>query len=148
MRSLVVFATIVVALSNTPLNALIVQSESIQANLKILVLEGEGAVNIIQRKTATAPVVEVRDRNDLPVSGVAVTSSINGSAASFGGAQTLTVVSNAAGRAVGAGLIPTGSGALQITASATVQGQTAVATIAQTNVLTVAQAASVSGAAR
>ena len=39
------------------------------AALKIVVLEGEGAVNIIQQKTAVAPVIEVRDRNDQPVSG-------------------------------------------------------------------------------
>ena len=42
------------------------------AALKIVVLEGEGAVNIIQQKTAVAPVVEVRDRNNQPVSGVFV----------------------------------------------------------------------------
>lgn len=40
------------------------------ASLKVLVIEGEAAVNIIQQKTAVAPVVEVRDRNDLPVPGV------------------------------------------------------------------------------
>jgi hypothetical protein len=39
------------------------------AALKIVVLEGEGAVNIIQQKTAVAPVIEVRDRNDQPVAG-------------------------------------------------------------------------------
>ena len=43
-----------------------------QTALKIVILEGEGAVNIIQQKTATAPVIEVRDQNDLPVAGAAV----------------------------------------------------------------------------
>ena len=38
-----------------------------QGGLKIVVISGEDAVNIIQQKTAVAPVVEVRDRNDLPV---------------------------------------------------------------------------------
>jgi hypothetical protein len=42
------------------------------AALTIVVLEGEGAVNIIQQKTAVAPVVEVRDRNRQPVSGAIV----------------------------------------------------------------------------
>jgi hypothetical protein len=56
----------------------------------------------------------------------------------------LAVTTNAAGRAAAAGLTPTGSGALQIGASATFQGQTAVATIVQTNVMTAAQAAAVS----
>ncbi len=32
--------------------------------LKIVVIEGEGAVNIIQQKTAVSPLVEVRDRNN------------------------------------------------------------------------------------
>jgi hypothetical protein len=42
-----------------------------KAALKIVVLEGENAVNIIQQKTATVPVIQVRDQNDLPVAGVA-----------------------------------------------------------------------------
>jgi hypothetical protein len=112
-----------------------------------VVLEGEGAVNIIRQKTATAPVVEVRDQNDLPVAGVPVTFSISGTGASFGSSSTLTVVTNGAGRAAAAGLTPTGSGALQIGVSASFQGQTAAATIAQINVLTAAQAASASAAA-
>lgn len=113
------------------------------ANLKIIVIEGEGAVNIIQQKTAVAPIVEVRDRNNLPVSGATVTFSIGGgnSAAFAGGAQTLTVTTNAAGRAAAAALNPLGGGSFQIRVSAAFQGQTAAATIAQTNVLTAAEAA-------
>ena len=113
------------------------------ANLKIVVISGEGAVNIIQQKTAVAPVVEIRDRNNLPVSGATVTFSIGGgnSAAFAGGAQTVTVTTNAAGRAAAAALNPIGGGSFQIQVSAAFQGQTAVATIAQTNVLTVAEAA-------
>lgn len=44
--------------------------------LKIVVIEGEGAVNIIQQKTAVSPLVEVRDRNNNPVSGAVVTFTI------------------------------------------------------------------------
>jgi hypothetical protein len=117
-----------------------------QAALKIVVLEGEGAVNIIQQKTATAPVIEVRDQNDLPVAGAAVRFVIRSGRAAFGGARTLSVTTNAAGRAVATGFAPTGSGALQITATATFQGHTAAVTIAQTTVTTAAQAAGVSGA--
>jgi len=109
--------------------------------LKIVVISGEDAVNIIQQKTAVAPVIEVRDRNNLPVSGATVTFALSGNGATFaGGAQTLTVVTNAAGQATAAGLTPTATGALQISASATFQGQTAIATIAQSNVLTAAEA--------
>ncbi len=112
------------------------------AGLKVVVIEGEDAVNIIQQKTAVAPVVEVRDRNDQPVAGAIVRFAIQGGRASFNGARTLTVTTNVAGRAAVSGLTPTSSGAFQITASAAFQGQTAAATIAQTNVLTAAQAAS------
>ena len=114
--------------------------------LKIVVIAGEDAVNIIQQKTAVAPVVEIRDRNDLPVSGAAVTFTIAGNNATFaGGVQTLTVTTNAAGRAVVSALNPLGGGAFQINVQAAFQGQTAVATIAQTNVMTAAQAAAASG---
>ncbi len=115
--------------------------------LRIVVIEGEDAVNIIQQKTAVAPVVEVRDRNDQPVAGAIVNFAIRGGRATFGGARTLSVTTNAAGRAIAAGFAPTGSGALQISATAAFQGQTAAAvTIAQTTVQTAAQAAAVGSA--
>jgi len=111
------------------------------AALRIVVLEGEGGVNIIQQKTAVAPVIEVRDRNDQPVAGAVVKFAISKGRASFNGARAVTVTADAAGRATAAGLTPTGSGLVQIGATATFQGQTALATIVQTNVLTAAQAA-------
>ena len=109
--------------------------------LKIVVVEGEGAVNIIQQKTAVVPVVEVRVRNDQPVSGAVVRFAIQKGRATFNGARTLTATTDALGRATAAGLAPTGSGPLNIAASATFQGQTAAVSIVQTNVLTAAQAA-------
>lgn len=116
------------------------------AGLRIVVIEGEDGVNIIQQKTAVRPIVEVRDRNNLPVAGALVTFSIpGGQAASFGGASTLTIATNAAGQAAATGLTPTAAGAFQIQVQAAFQGQVATATIAQTNVLTAAQAASASG---
>ena len=93
------------------------------AALRIVVIEGEDAVNVIQQKTATRPVVEVRDRNDLPVPGVLVTFSIEGGkAASFGGASTLTVATNAAGQAAVTSLTPSAAGAFQIQVQAAIQG--------------------------
>ncbi len=118
------------------------------AGLRIVVIEGEDGVNIIQQKTAVRPVVEVRDRNNLPVPGVLVTFSIEGGkAATFGGASTLTVATNAAGQAAVSGLTPSVAGAFQIQVSAAVQGQVVTASIAQTNVLTAAQAAAASASA-
>ena len=115
--------------------------------LRIVVIKGEDAVNIIQQKTAVAPVVEVRDRNNLPVAGATVVFSINGSGASFGAAQTLTVVTNAAGQATAAGITPSTAGSFNISAAATFQGQTAAVTISQSNVLTAAEAARTVGTA-
>lgn len=113
-----------------------------QPALRIVVIEGEDAVNVIQQKTAVAPVIEVRDRNNLPVPGALVTFSIEGGkAASFGGASTLTVATNAAGQAAVTSLTPSAAGAFQIQVQAAFQGQLATATIAQTNVVTAAQAA-------
>jgi hypothetical protein len=108
--------------------------------LKIVVVEGEGAVNIIQQKTAVAPVIEVRDRNDQPVSGAVVRFAIQKGRATFNGARSLSVTTDALGRATASGLTPIGNGPLQIGASAAFQGQTATVAIAQTNVLTAAQA--------
>jgi len=116
------------------------------SGLTIVVIEGEDAINVIQQKTAVAPIVEIRDRNNQPVAGATVRFAINGGRATFNGARMITLTTDAAGRAAVTGMTPTGSGAFQITASATFQGQTAAATIAQTNVLTAAQAASAAGA--
>ncbi len=118
------------------------------AGLRIVVIEGEGAVNILQQKTAVAPIVEIRDRNNLPVSGAAVTFTLSGgNTATFaGGLQTLTVTTNAAGRAAVSALNPLGAGAVQINVSAAFQGQTVMTVIAQTNVLTAAEAVASSGA--
>lgn len=112
------------------------------AGMKIVVVAGEDAVNIIQQNTAVTPIVEVRDRNDLPVTGVAVTFTISGQNAVFGGGlQTVTVTTNAAGRAAVSSLNPLTSGAYQINVSAGAQGQTVTATISQTNFMTAAAAA-------
>jgi hypothetical protein len=112
------------------------------AGLRIVVIAGEDAVNIIQQKTAVAPIVEVRDRNNLPVAGVSVTFTIGGgnNATFAGGLRTLTVTTNAAGRAAAGTVNPLASGSFQINVQAVSQGQTATATINQSNVLTASQA--------
>ena len=110
--------------------------------LRIIVIEGEGGVNIIQQKTAVGPLVEVRDRNNLPVPGAAVTFTIGGPNAAFaGGVQTLTVTTNAAGQAAASSLNAIRGGAFQIQVQAVYQGQIATAAISQTNVATAAAAA-------
>lgn len=128
--------------------ALVLSQTTTQNALRIAVIAGEDAVNVIQQRTAVAPIVEIRDRNNVPVAGATVTFTIGGNSAAFaGGAQTLTVVTNAAGQAAAAGLTPTAAGAIQINATALVQGQALTATIVQTNVMTAAEAASAASAA-
>src|SRR5262249_15726020 len=124
------------------------QTQPPAGRLRIVVIEGENAVNIVQQKTAVAPVVEVRDRNDQPVAGAVVRFAIRSGRATFGGPRTLMVTTNAAGRAAMTTLTPTGTGAIQISATAPFKGQTAAVTVAQTDVMTAgASGAGASGGA-
>jgi hypothetical protein len=142
----VVALVLLIAASSSPAHA--AQNAPLpKLGLTIVVIEGEDAINVIQQKTAVAPIVEVRDRNNQPIAGATVRFTIQGGRATFNGARMVTLTSDAAGRAAVTGMTPTGSGAFQITASATYQGQTAAVTMAQTNVLTVAQASSVASSA-
>ena len=116
--------------------------------LRIVVVSGEDAVNIIQQKTAVAPLVEVRDRNNQPVAGALVTFTIQGGTnATFAGASTMTATTNALGQAAAASFTPTGAGAVQINVAAAFQGQSAAAAITQTNFMTAAQAAAAGSSA-
>ena len=121
------------------------------AALKIVVLAGQDAVNTIRKsslpavaRTAVTPIVEVHDRNGLPVSGAAVTFGITdrGTATFGNNAATLTVTTNADGRAAATGLTPVTAGALRMTVQASYQGEQAAATIQQVNVV---QSAAIAG---
>jgi hypothetical protein len=105
--------------------------------LKIVVLQGEGAINNISAKTATQPVVEVRDENDKPVAGVEVIFSLP--AAGPGGVfhgwlRTQTAKTNAEGQASVSGLTPNDQpGRFNIKVTATSGNKTASVVIAQNN---------------
>jgi hypothetical protein len=75
--------------------------------LFISILDGEGALNDIRTRTAREPIVEVDDENHKPVAGALVLFSIdNGGGspfATFSGANSLSVTTDSAGRAVGRG---------------------------------------------
>lgn len=112
--------------------------------LHIEILEGDRGANIIKKKTAVAPVVEVRDRNRLPVAGALVTfsSPSEGPSVVFSnGSRSITVVADANGRATTVGLKPISKGKFQVSVSAAAGAETAVATISMTNYLTEAAAA-------
>ncbi len=115
--------------------------------LRIAVLAGEDAVNVIAQRSAVAPVVEVRDRKNQPIVGALVRFSIRGGQhATFAGARSVMVITNAAGRAAVESITPTTSGIIHIDVAAVFQGETATASIAQTNVITTAQASAASAA--
>ena len=110
--------------------------------LRIIVLEGEDAVNLIDKKTAVKPTVEVRDRNDLPVAGAVVRFGIRSRAASFvNGARELTLTTNSLGRATVTAVTPARTGQFEIDVNVSYQGQTATTTIHQTNFTDATQAA-------
>jgi hypothetical protein len=117
--------------------------------LKIVVLAGEDGVNIIKKKTAVKPVVEVRDKNNLPVANayVAFSAPESGAHVIFAhGSLTYTTVTDSTGRATIHIMKAVGQGAFKIGVRASFQGQTATTAIAQTNYLTLA-AAHAAGAA-
>src|SRR3954463_15736172 len=85
------------------------------SGLRIAVFSGEDGVNIVGKGTAVAPVVDVRDRNDLPVAGASVLFLLGGNNARFAGnAARLAVTTDQSGRATATGLQAVGKGAVRI----------------------------------
>ncbi len=105
--------------------------------LNLVIVEGDGAINNIKQRTAREPIVQVEDENHKPVAGAAVVFLLpdQGASGTFAnGSHTLTVTTDAQGRAVAHGFHPNGvQGNLQMRVSASFQGKTANATISQTN---------------
>ncbi|MBI3693685.1 MAG: hypothetical protein HY238_02435 [Acidobacteria bacterium] len=110
-----------------------------RAGLKILVIDGEGAINNIQLGSGREPVVEVRDEADKPVAGAKVTFSLperGPGGTFFGASRNLTIATNEQGRAVGTGFRPNiTEGRFQIQVTAAQGDKTATAVITQSNVL-------------
>ena len=106
--------------------------------LKITIIDGDEAINNIRQRTAREPIVQVEDENNRPVAGAAVVFLLpnDGAGGTFtGGAKSLSVMTDANGRAVARGLRPNNvAGRYQIRVSATSQGRTGRAVVQQTNV--------------
>lgn len=108
--------------------------------LLITIIDGEGALNDVRTRTAREPIVEVDDENHKPVAGALVVFAIdNGGSgtpfASFAGAQSISVPTDAAGRATAKGFqITQHKGKFHISVHASL-GQLEVSeVIAQTNI--------------
>lgn len=108
---------------------------------KLIVLRGENAQNNIKKGRATRPVVEVRDRNNKPVAGVAVVFALPSSGPSgtfVGGGQLTTVTTNNLGQASASFTPNSVPGKYNINVSTKSGGESAVVQIATVNVLTTA----------
>jgi hypothetical protein len=135
------------SLKPLPQPGVLAQDSVTKQGLHIEVLKGDRGVNILKTKTAIKPVVEVRDRKNLPVAGVAVTFTAPNDGPSvvfLNGSRSITLMSDPAGQAVIEGMEPVNPGDFQIAVSASLQSETVVTAISLTNVLT--EHAAISGA--
>jgi len=134
-----------VLLGIPPKSSLLAQAAPAQLN--IVIVEGEGAVNNLRQRVVREPIVRVEDENHRPVAGAVVTFLLpgNGAGGTFAnGAKSLTVTTGADGRATARGIKANNvSGQYQIQVTASIGNVTATATIAQSN----AAAAAAGGAA-
>ena len=105
--------------------------------LKIVTLQGEGAVNDTKTKTITEPVVEVRDSRELPVADAEVVfqfPSMGPSGAFPDRTRLLKTKTNSQGQAAAAGFAPNEeTGRFNIKVTALSGGRAATAIISQTN---------------
>jgi hypothetical protein len=106
--------------------------------LGIVVVEGEGAVNNLKDQTVRPTIIQVVDESQKPIVGAAVTFFLPNDGPGgtfFDGTRSLTVTTDAMGRATIRGIrFNRISGQMQIRVTASSGGQTATATITQTNV--------------
>ena len=105
--------------------------------LQVVILEGQGAINNITRRTARDPVVQIVDENQRPVSDATVTFLLprSGPGGVFlNGSATVTTVTNAEGKAFARGLQPNDvAGPFSIEVRASAAGLSAGASINQIN---------------
>ncbi len=114
---------------------------------RIVVVRGEGVQHNVKKGRATMAVVEVRDENDRPQAGVALTFLLpsDGASATFvDGSRMATVTTDSAGRAQVSYSPNSTPGQWNMTVSGNVAGQSIATTIVQTNLI---GAAAISGTA-
>jgi hypothetical protein len=109
------------------------------AGIKIVVQEGQGAINNIPQRRAKEPVVQVQHEDGEPVVGATVTFLLpdTGPGGTFAdGARMLNIQTDEKGQAMGRGLKPnTAAGRFLIRVNVSYHGQTASTTIAQINAI-------------
>jgi hypothetical protein len=107
------------------------------AQLNIVIVEGEGAVNNLRQRVVREPIVRVEDQNHKPVAGATVSFLLpgNGAGGTFAnGAKLLTATTDANGQAVARGIKANNvAGQYQIHVTASLGAVTATAVISQAN---------------
>jgi hypothetical protein len=112
--------------------------QGLAPKLGVVILDGQGAINNLRDQTYRAAVIQVQDQNQKPIAGAAVVFFLpdQGPGGTFyDGTRSLTVTTDAQGRATVRGIrFNRLSGQMQIRVVASSGGDTATATITQTNV--------------
>jgi hypothetical protein len=128
-----------------PGKMLLLAQQTAPPQLRIVVLEGEGAINNIKTRTAREPLVLVEDENHKPVAGALVLFTLpdSGPGAAFAnGSKTSMSYTDKKGQAKGRGLKANSvEGQFQIVITATYRGAETSITIGQTNAMTAAAVA-------
>ncbi len=116
---------------------LVVSADAQTAEIKIVIQEGQGAINNIHEHRAKEPVVQVLHEDGEPVVGASVIFQLpdDGPGGAFAdNAKMLSVQTDDKGQAVAHGLRPnTVAGKFQIRVTASFHGQTASALVSQIN---------------
>jgi hypothetical protein len=111
--------------------------------LDITVIEGEGASNVIGKKSSVKPMVEVRDEKNQLLEGAVVTfiAPADGPSIVFSnGLRTVTVMTDAQGRARTPSVRAVNDGPFRLQVSASFRGQMVSTSISQTNFESAAEA--------
>ncbi|BDC52827.1 hypothetical protein F183_A51420 [Bryobacterales bacterium F-183] len=139
--ALAVACTVLLAAPPAQMRALAQTQQQDAPLYKLVILRGENAQNNIKKGRATRPVVEVRDRNNKPVAGVAVVFALptSGPSGTFvGGGQMTTVTTNNLGQASASFTPNQVPGQYNINVSTSSGGQSVAVQIATANVLATA----------
>ncbi len=116
-----------------------------QGGLKLVIVEGDGAVNNIQQRVAREPIVQVTDEDDRPVAGavVAFTLPDHGASGVFAdGSRLFTTTTDANGRAVARGFQTNSvAGEFEMNVTASYAGKSVSRRIKMTNIARAAAAA-------
>jgi hypothetical protein len=120
------------------LEPVLAEVPNFQNAIRVVVVEGNGARNVVQQIPARPLTVRVEDTSGTPISGATVvfTAPEGGPSGEFpSGSNTLTIITNDNGLAIAGGYHPNGfAGSYQIQVRAEARGQTATTAISQSNV--------------